>query len=491
MFPRTHQIDGITQETLAAIAKSQAAGPTMSGDILKQDATTTGITTALGVMGYDLESPYKSLFPQNAILPSIIPRIGGFFGNAIHWKAITKINAGKLKAGVAEGVRNSALQTTEVDKQATFKTIGLDDFTNDEAVWMGRQFADPKAMSVANTMIALKLQEDILDLGGNVTAIGKPSATGFTAVDSANAGPFVAATAYDFSVSALTLYGYINGATGHASADAVDETDGRNLTTYTTGGGKTSATLAWAAVRGAVAYNVYIGTHSGTLYYAFTTTQTKITIDSTVLAALPGSGNVPNTADQTADALSYDGLIPQIAVSGNGAYFKDLQGATLTADNAGGVVEWDAALKSIYDATVGVSPTKVLVSSQEAQNALKRIAGAGGSSTSLRINVALGPDGRITGGTYLGSYLNKFSQSQIDIITHPKMPPGNTLFLSEKLAYPNNNVPNVIDIAVLQGITQYDWARVQRRDEYGVYGSQVLRLFFPAGQGLIVGGANG
>lgn len=478
----------ISAETLKAVRDAQSGGGQPVLD-LRKDATTQGMSQATSVMGYNLEAPSKKLFPWAAPLRKRFPRTGGQFGNAVNWLAIIAINAAKLKPGVAEGLRNAALSTSTSPRLAAFKSIGYDDFTTDEAQWAGRRFEDVKALSVANTLTSLMVGEEALILGGNVTAIGKPAATGFTAVDSANAGPFTATTAYDFAVSALTLYGYQNGATGRATGNSIDETDARTLTTFTTGSAKTAVTLAWPAVRGAVAYNVFIGVHSGTLYYAFTTTQTKITIDSTVLAALPGAGNVANNADQTADALSFDGLIPQIALAGSGSYFKDLQGAALTPDNAGGIVEWDTALKAIWDASL-LGPTLILVSSQEAGNALKKIA-ANGSTTVLRLNAQVGADGAVTGGLYLGSYLNKYTQQSIEIMTHPKMPPGMTIFLSEKLPYPQNNVPNVIDMAVRQEYTQYDWARTQRKDEYGVYASEVLRLFFPAGQGLLVGGSNG
>lgn len=483
-------IADISAETLASVRAAQAAGPTQPGlEALRKDATTQGMSQATGLMGVNLEAPSKKLFPFAAPLRKRFPRITGQFGNAVLWKAITAINAAKLKPGVAEGLRNAFLSVTEVDKTAAFKTIGFDDKTTDEAQWAGRRFEDVKALSVANTLSSLMVAEEALIIGGNVTAIGKPAAAGFTAVDSNNAGPFTAATAYDFAVSALTLYGYLNGATGRGGSNSADESDGRTLTTYTTGSGKTSVTLKWAAVRGAVAYNVFIGVHSGSLFYSFTTTQTSITIDSTVLAALAGSGNVPNNADQTADALSYDGLIPQIAAAGSGAYFKDLAGAVLTANNAGGITEWDAALRSIWNATQ-VGPSLILVSAQEAENGLNKIA-ANGANTALRITASLGSDGKVQGGAFLGSYLNKFTQEPIEILTHPKMPPGNTLFLSEKVPYANNQIPNVIDMAVRQEYTQYDWARTQRQDEYGVYCSEVLRLFFPAGQGLLVGGSNG
>ena len=406
------------------------------------------------------------------------------------WKAITAINAAGLSPFVAEGERNSVLSTTEVDKSQSYKSIGHDDFTTFEAIQAAEGFEDVRALSVANTLSALMVDEEKAILGGNATDIGKPAATGFSAADEASAGPFTAATAYDFGVSALTLFGYLNGATGRSGGvDANGETDGRTLTTFSTGSGKTSVTLTWAAVRGAVAYNVFIGTHSGTLYYAFTTTQTSITINSTVLAALPGSGNTPNTADQSGDALAFDGIIPQIQAAGGGAYFKDLAGGTLTADNAGGISQWDVALKYLYDHS-RIGPSLVLVSSQEAQNALRKIA-ANGSSTVLRLTAAVAPDGSVSGGLMLADYLNKFTQQRVPVMTHPYLPAGNTLFLSEKLPYPNNNVPNVFEIDVRQEYTQYEWALVKRRYEYGVYASECLKAYFPAGCAALVGGADG
>ena len=406
------------------------------------------------------------------------------------WKAITAINAAGLSPFVAEGERNSVLSTTEVDKSQSYKSIGHDDFTTFEAIQAAEGFEDVRAMSVANTLSALMVDEEKAILGGNASDIGKPSATGFSAADEASAGPFTASTAYDFGISALTLFGYLNGATGRSGGvDSNGETDGRTLTTFSTGSGKTSVTLTWAAVRGAVAYNVFIGTHSGTLYYAFTTTQTSITINSTVLAALPGSGHTPNTADQSGDALAFDGIIPQIQAAGAGAYFKDLAGGTLTADNAGGISQWDVALKYLYD-HARIGPSIVLVSSQEAQNALRKIA-ANGSSTVLRLTAAVAPDGSVSGGLMLADYLNKFTQQRVPVMTHPYLPAGNTLFLSEKLPYPNNNVPNVFEIDVRQEYTQYEWALVKRRYEYGVYASECLKAYFPAGCAALVGGADG
>lgn len=480
----------VSQETLAATkaALSDPQANAVIDDVIKKDATTQGISTTLGIVGVNLEAPSKKLFPVLSPLRNRIPRKNAAVGStAVSWKAITAINAAGLSAGVAEGERNSFLSTTEVDKSATYKSIGFDDFTTFEAMQASRGFEDARAMSVANTLSALMIAEEVMLLGGNASDIGAP--TNLAAVDTANAGPLTASTAYDIKVSALTLAGYRASADGNGGSDSDGESAGSTKLDHTTGAGKTAITLSWDAVRGAVAYNVYIDVDAGTPFYCFTTTKTSIEITTAVLAALPGAGNVPNTADQTGAAYEFDGIIPQISASGSGSYWLDLDGAALTTDNAGGIPEWDAALKSIYDAS-RVGPSLIMVSTQEAENAIKKIA-ANGSSTVFSLNAAIGPNGEVSGGLQLTSYLNRYTQQKVPIMTHPFLPAGTTLMVSERLPFPSNQVPNVFEVDVRQPYTQYEWALVKRRYEYGVYASEVLKVYFPAGCAVLTGIADG
>ena len=225
---------------------------------------------------------------------------------------------------------------------------------------------------------------------------------------------------------------------------------------------------------------MYTGTTS-TVHYVAT-----VTVPAFTFKAVPsGSGNVPNSADQTADALSFDGLIPQIEVAGSGAYFKDLANATLTPDNAGGIVELDAMIQSIWD-SARIGPSLILVNSQQARDMLAKIA-ANGSTTTLRLNAMVDASGIIRGGLVLGSYLNKYTQQDTPIMTHPYMPPGTILAIAERIPYQNNNVPNPFEVETLREYTQYDWALVQRKYEFGVYGTECLKVYFPAGCGVITG----
>ncbi len=476
---------GVTADTLAAIqAALSAPGAVTASDAVLAKATTQGFSTATGLTGYLLEPGAKLLYPRLSPLRNRFPRHGAPIGaTAVNWKAITAINASHLKAGVAEGVRNGVVSTTEVDRVQTFKDFGLDDSVTFRAIDAGRGFEDVRALSTANLLSAVMVEEEKIILGGNVTALGAPGALVFSDTATADAGALTASTAYYFAVSALTSYGYLNGAAGHGAADATDETTAvtGNHTTTASGAGNKTVTLSWPAKRGAVAYNVYAGT-SATVYYVATVTSPRWTQS----ALCPTSGNVPNTADLTADPLSFDGLIPQIEVAGSGAYYKDLAGALLTTDSAGGIPEIDAMLQSLYDVS-RISPSAILVNSQQAGDGGKRVA-SGSSTSQVQLFQQVGADGNISGGLTWAIYRNKFAGGQpIPVITHPYMAPGKLVAISESLPYPNNNVPNPFEIETLREYTQYDWALVQRKYEFGVYATEALKVYFPAGCGVITG----
>lgn len=494
MLPAGATDDPRSAATIQAVVQAFGRG-VVPADLPLNKATTQGISIGTGLVGINLEAPAKNLFPVLSPLRNRFPRRNAAVGStAVQWRAITGINVAAIKAGVAEGNRNSVVSTAEADRAQTYKPFGLDDFVTFDAVDAAAGFMDIRAEATANLLAATMVEEEKIILGGNVTAIGKPGAmtTPYGVADSAVAGPFTATTAYDFAVSALTSYGYLNGASGHGIADSLDETDARTLTTFTTGSAKTSVTLSWPAVRGAVAYNVFVAAHGGAYYFAFTTAQTKITIDSTVLSALPGSGNVPNTLDKTADPLSFDGLLPQIMgnagtlYANNGAYFKNL-GGQLHSDNANGVPEIDAMLRYMWDAW-RIGPTVLIVNSQEAESIATAIVQGGSAAGTTRWVQQVNADGTVTGGLVADSYRNKFTAPRvIPIEIHPYLAPGTIIALSERLPFPRTNVPNPFEMDMRREYTQYDWAQVARKYEFGVYAAGCLKVYFPAGCAVITG----
>jgi len=213
---------------------------------------------------------------------------------------------------------------------------------------------------------------------------------------------------------------------------------------------------------------------------------------------------VPNTLDQTADALAFDGLIPQLELPAaaaspywdatvqynGGGYMYDMAGTQYTSDGGNGIVQLDVALKSLWD-TSRIGPTRIYVNSQEAQDWGRLIVQAGAGVGSYRITQAVNADGSVTGGIVASSYRNKFTSPQnIPIEIHPYLAPGTVLILSERLPFPRANVANVFELEVLREYTQYDWAQVQRSWDFGIYARECLKVYFPAGCGVIVGNSH-
>ncbi len=509
----------VTAASLAAVRQALVAGRRVGADpdvIAK--ATTQGWQVATGAVGLLLEPRLINLFPVLSPIRNWMSRHASPNGaTAVQWRAITGINTASLKAGVADGLRNSFVTTAEKDLTQSFKSFGYDDYVTFDAQDSAADIYDLRAEASANLLAAVMATgEEPMILGGNVTALGAPTAPTAANIAAAVTGPFAAATAYNFVVSALSLAGFAEGSTGRtAPNDGLDESAGSATTAFTTGAGVTAVTLSWPALRGASAYNVFIALGAGALYYSFTTTATKVTIvnaagaatiagapatypASTVgtpitLAALLGAGNIPNVADQTANALAFDGLLPQIEANaasqynGAGGYFADLGGNTYTSDGGNGIVQLDTMLKSLWD-TSRIGPTRIYVNSQEAESWGKLIVSAGAGVGSYRWTQNVNPDGSVTGGLVADSYRNKFTGPRIiPIEIHPYLAPGTVLALSERLPFPRANVPSAFQLEVLREYTQYEWAQVQRRWEFGIYARECLKVYFPAGCGVIVG----
>jgi hypothetical protein len=77
------------------------------------------------------------------------------------------------------------------------------------------------------------------------------------------------------------------------------------------------------------------------------------------------------TSDNSTNNLVFDGLLTQAMKAGSNAYYKSLDGAGLTADGAGGIVEIDAALKSFWD-NYRLSPDTIWVSSDAGPRSRRR-----------------------------------------------------------------------------------------------------------------------
>ena len=369
----------VTQETIDITNGILKAGKVpLRGDTKSITAATTALT------GYPLEAPAKRLYPLEDQMRRRVPRfVNPQGGTDAHWKQITAINSLGVKAGVAEGVRNSNVTLTTAPKSAAYKTLSMSNEYTQEAMVMGRRFEDVPALTMLTALQNLMIQEDRYIIGGNQTGLNAAMAAATIAATGSTlaGGTLTSGTAYSVAVSALTLQGYLNGATGRSggTTDSPDETIAKKLSNQTPGGSYNALTVTWTDIPAAFAYNVFISTNAtDTPFYWGTVTTNKA-----VVGLNKTSGNVTNTADQTADTLGYSGLLEQITAAGAltaGAYYKDMSNAAMTADSAGGIKEIDTMLASMFN-TWGAGPTMALINSQEATTMKLLTLGASATNT--------------------------------------------------------------------------------------------------------------
>ena len=146
-----------TAETLALLKVAQS----QPDDLIKTFAAPGSSTT--GLQAYNLEAPSLKLWPVLTPLRNSIARIGGGFATQANWKAITNINAGNTRAGIAEGKRGGTITHTLSEYFAAFRGFGLENSVTFEAQYAGKGYEDLKALATLQTLQATMIQEGAPD----------------------------------------------------------------------------------------------------------------------------------------------------------------------------------------------------------------------------------------------------------------------------------------------------------------------------------------
>lgn len=457
-----------------------------------------GISTSTGLKNYDLQELAKQVVPVVTPLINSLPRVKGNGDTATNWKTITKINASGLSAGVGEGQRNAFNDTLMVDKSAFYKTLGHDDFVNDQAVWAGQGFDNIPAIVKRNLLLALKISEERVVYGGLGTyGLGtSPTPTVTTATTGGSLPP---ATAYEVYIVALSHYGWKNSslANGVFLSSTRNNAGGSTITqvggyaakssagSITTGGSGSVHKLTWSVTQklGAAAYAVFVGANASTArLYGITMLPggdiTSIPTTTQLLSALAST-------DQSQDSLVFDGFASQLAASGFGGYQKTYAGAALSSDGGAGISQYNDAFQWWWD-NWKLSPDKLYVSGSKAV-ALDKIIVANGGAPILRVNTTPGGATQAGRGGRITSILNKVTNTEVEIVVHPDAPDTWDLFTSSSVPFPTSNIGSPAEIHVRKDYHGEDWPRTNKRYEYGVYTDEALPIYAEGAFGLIQG----
>lgn len=477
------------------------------------DAIAKSVSTATGLVAYDLQAPSKNLYPVNTPLRNKIPRVSGGTGTATNWKQIRAILGSGFDAmgWVPEGQRTGRMSYTADNKSASYVTIGEEDQVTFEAISAGRTFEDVRATGTMRVLQKMMLKEENAILFGNKSLnLGTPATPTLAA---GGTGATLPAATYSVIVVALTGEGFrgasISG--GIPTSQTVTGADGQ---TYVINGGSSiksaAATQAITLgqvlscsttfINGAVAYAWFTGT-AGNEKLEKITTINSVTFTAPLLGTGQTAASIAG-GDKSSNAnLAFDGLLTTALLPGSGSYIKTLAtgvagtGTALTASGRGTINEIDEMLKSMWD-QYQVSPTVLYVNSQELQNMTNKALAGPGTSPLLQIfSDGNGYDGLTMGGM-VGWYFNPFSTDggiKIPIKIHPSLPAGTIIGWCENLPeqYKSNNVPNVAEMKTRVDYYQIDWPLRTRAQEFGVYAEETLAVYAPFAMGVINNIANG
>ncbi len=503
--PEENEMSSITQESLELLKRALAS---------PDDALAKSISTATGLVAYDLQAPAKNLYPFVTPLRNSVPRVGGGTGTATNWRQVNAIIGSGFDAmgWVPEGQRSGQMSYSTSTKSATFVTIGEEDAATFEAISAGREFEDIQARMTFRLLQKMMLKEEMAILAGNASlTLSPPQAPTLSASGS---GATLPAATYFVKVVALTLEGYQNSsvAGGVATTKAVTGVDGK---TFTLNGGASNISgeasqaltlgqtmyCSVAPIMRAVAYAWYISTSTGTETLQAITTINSVAISSP-LAAGNQSQSVFSTDYSSNPGYAYDGLLTTALKAGSNAYVNTLAtgaagtGTPLTASGRGSVVEIDNMFQAMWN-NFELSPTVLYVNAQELKNITTKVL-SNASGPLLRYDSPA--DGsseyQLTASGVVQFYYNPFAiygGLRIPIKIHPRIPPGTIIGWAENLPiqYQSNEVPNVAEVKTRQDYYQIDWPIVTRQRQLGVYAEEVLAVYAPFAMGVITNIANG
>lgn len=472
----------------------------VDADIIKE-ITLSGIgnwTTSDGPWLYDLDAPSKKVFPVLSPIRNKLPRPKGV-GTSHRYRRIDGIT-GSQTGGVANqrisfaenvstSFRGLSLNRPGKISYATsisntpYTLYGLSDDLTWAAQYAGQGFEDLRGLIARNVLMAHMMGEEQLVLAGRTTALTAPTlAAGNLTQRAAGTGPNAQAGEAALTGQTTSIYVKVT-AVGHfgesvaSSAQTVTVSTGNvvDVTLNTlpagshgfrvyasTGGSDPGDASRFVQTWNATGYDMYGLNYTGGNVF-------------TISGALAVAGAATPTADTSASANDFDGLMTQ--TNANGLVVPRLN-STLTLD---------AITKNVF--LPGWLQFKSDVDEAWC-HAIESIAitdlTLGAAGNPYRINVGEG-DVAVTGGYRVDRMVNKVTGKSVMVTVHPYAEQGNILFLSYGLPFPYSEVPNVWEMRMVQDYLQIDWPVIQMSYDTSTFTFGSLIGYAPAYNAVLSG----
>lgn len=487
-------VKSMSADALASLNTALESQRTASADIVKDLTLTSPLAT--GLVAFDLEAPAKLLTPRPTPLRNKIPRKKGI-GTSHRIKVISGFTGtgtggvGNIFPGITDNtttqfgsinyLRGPKITYAGYDQAVNYKQFSLSDAVPFSAQFQGQGYQDIRQLSQTSVLYASMLMEERMLLMGRGTDAGFSGALAAPTVTLSAA----AAAAGQTGLAAATYYVYVT-----SDAGAFGESVLSTVASQAVTAGQV-LTINVGNVTGALGYKVYAGTatgaanakyigrisgSSGVLQGAAST----VTTGDNLVWSTSGVAASTITADTSAYATGYDGILPTVLGSSSG-YVNDIN-STFSTSNPG--VEFQRVFQALYD-NVKADPDEILLNGADRRQLSDAI--KSGSTANYRLNIQQDEIGGVILGDVVTGLQNEVTGKGVSLTVHPWLPQGVAPVLSYTLPIPDTNVSDVWSVFNTQDYMAIEWPVTQFAYETSTYWNGTFMCQAPAWNGVVSG----
>jgi len=490
----------LAPDAVAGLQNALAAQRMAMQDIQKDITLTSPLSTSFAA--FDLEAPAKLLTPRPTPLRNRIPRkkgvgtshrvkrILGYTGTGTGgvgniWPGITESTTSTF--GAINYERGPQISYAADDLVLPYNSYSLSDSVSFDANFSGLGYQDLRQLSSTSTLYATMLMEERMMLMARGTASGYSGAIAApTALNAASP----AASGSQTALAAQVYYIYITADAG-ISGSGFGESIVSAVASETVASGDV-LTVSWTGSVGALGYNIYVGTATGTAnakYQGTVKGATSVVIQGASATNLPANNFAFSTsgaaasranADTSAYATGYDGILPTVLGPNTGAL--NTINAAFSTGNPG--VEFQNVFATLYSNVKG-DPDLVLLNGNDRKQLSDAI--KSGSTANYRLTIQEpGKDG-VTYGSIVTGLQNEVTGKAVDLMVHPWLNQGVAPVLSFTLPIPDTEVSDVWANFMVQDYMGIQWPVTQFSYDFSTYFRGTFFCTAPAWNGAVSG----
>jgi hypothetical protein len=495
----------LTGDAMNGLNTALAAQRVAMQDIQKEITLTSPLSTSFAA--FDLEAPAKLLTPRPTPLRNRIPRkkgvgtshrvkrILGYTGTGTGgqgqiWPGITESTQNNFAGGGStplELIRGPQISYTADDLILPYNSYSLSDQVSFDANFSGMGYQDLRQLSSTSTLYATMLMEERMMLMARGTASGYSGA--LAQVTSVVTASPVAGTGQT-ALASGTYYVVVTADAG-ISANGFGESIASAIGSETVNTGDVLE-ITFPAIVGALGYNIYVGTTTGLANLKY-----QGTVKGALKAVINGAGTTSllannfafsttgaaatrATADTSAYATGYDGILPTVLGPNTG--FNNVINSTFSTANPG--VEFQTAFAAMYQ-NVKADPDVVLINGNDRKQLSDAI--KNGSTANYRLVINQPGESGTTYGSIVTGLQNEVTGKAVDIMVHPWLNSGVAPILSFTLPIPDTQVSDVWANFLVQDYMGVQWPVTQFTYDFSTYFRGTFFCTAPAWNGAVSG----